>query len=299
VKVLLLTHPMPAAPYGTALLEALPDVTAVEYTPELSGEELAEVDAVLAWSFPPGLAGRLPRLRWVCAVSAGVDKLLVPDLDPEVPLSRILDPEQGQGIAQFVTLMALRHARQLPLYEGQARDHQWRRHPVAVVRSTVLVLGMGAMGSAVAGMLRAVGFEVRGWSRSEGRALDDVLPDADIVVCALPLTPHTRGLLDAGRFARMRRGAYLINIARGGLVVEADLIEAVRQGHLAGAALDVQQQEPLPPENPLWEVEGIIVTPHIAAQSSVDTIAGQFIAGLSCLLRGQMPPNQVDRQRGY
>ncbi|MED5619061.1 NAD(P)-dependent oxidoreductase [Ideonella sp. BN130291] len=299
MKVLLLTHPMPASPYGTALLEALPDVTAVEYTPQLGDAELAEVDAVLAWSFPPGVAGRLKRLRWVCAVSAGVDKLLVPELHPDVPVSRIVDPEQGQGIAQFVALMALRHARQLPLYERQARDHQWRRHPVAAVRSTVLVLGTGAMGSAVADMLRSVGFDVRGWSRQQGGALDDALAAADIVVCALPLTPQTHGLLDARRLACMRKGAYLINIARGHHVVEADLVDAVRSGHLAGAALDVQQQEPLPPDHPLWGVEGITITPHIAAQSSVDTIATQFVAGLRCLLRGEPPPQQVDRQRGY
>jgi len=232
-------------------------------------------------------------------VSAGVEKLLVPDLHPGVAVSRIVDPEQGEGIAQFVVLMALRHARQLPLYEAQARHHEWRRHPVAVVRSRVAVLGMGAMGRAVAEMVRAVGFDVRGWSRNEGGALEDVLGAADIVVCALPLTDQTRGLLDARRFAQMRQGAYLINVARGGHVVEPDLIEAVRSGHLAGAALDVQAQEPLPPGHPLWGVEGITVTPHIAAQSSVDTIAAQFIDGLRCLLDGRPAPQQIDRLRGY
>lgn len=299
MKVLLLTAPMPAAPYGTALLEALPDVSAIEYTPALSAHELAGVDAVLAWRFPDGVAEQLKSLRWVCAVSAGVEKLLVPGLAPHVPVSRVIDLEQAQGIAQFVTTMALRHARQLPLYERQARERDWRRHPVALVRSVVAVLGMGEMGRAIASMLRAVGFDVRGWSRSQGGPLDELLATADIVVCALPLTGETDRLFDAHRIARMRRGAYLINVARGGHVVESDLIDAVRSGHLAGAALDVQCHEPMPADDPLWGVDGITITPHIAAQSSVPVIAAQFIDGLRCLQRGEPPPNQVNRERGY
>jgi phosphoglycerate dehydrogenase-like enzyme len=274
-------------------------VAVLEHSPALDDAALADVDAVLGWQFPPGLAGRLPRLRWVCAVSAGVEKLLVPDLPAAVPVSRIVDPEQGEGIAQFVVMMALRHARRLPLYEAQARDRQWIRHPMAAVRSRVAVLGMGRMGQAVARLLQAVGFEVLGWSRREGGPLEAVLAAADIVVCALPLTPETEGFFDARRLAQMKRGAYLVNIARGGHVVEADLIDAVRSGHLAGAALDVQRREPLPADDPLWGVEGITVTPHIAAQSSHATIAAQFIDGLQRLQRGERPQNTVDRARGY
>lgn len=299
MKVLLLTHPMPAAPYGLALLEALPEVTALEYTDRVGDEELAQVDAVLAWQFPPGVVRRLTGLRWVCAVSAGVEKLLVPELPAHVPVSRIVDPEQCQGIAQFVVLMALRHARGLPLYERQAKDRQWRRHPVAAVDASVTVLGMGAMGSAIATLLRAVGFRVRGWSRTSGEPLEEVLGDADIVVCALPLTASTLGLLNAGRFAQMKRGAYLVNVARGGHVVEPDLVAAVSSGQLSGAALDVQAQEPLPAESPLWSTEGITITPHIAAQSSVATIAAQFVEGLRCLQRGEPAPRQIDRAKGY
>jgi phosphoglycerate dehydrogenase-like enzyme len=170
---------------------------------------------------------------------------------------------------------------------------------VAAVRAKVAVLGRGAMGGAVAALLAAVGFEVRPWSRSSGESLEEVLGDADFVVCALPLTPQTEGLLDARRFAQMKRGAYLINIARGAHVVEADLVAAVRSGQLSGAALDVQRREPLPADDPLWTVEGITITPHIAAQSSVATICEQFIEGLRRLQQGEPPPRQVDRAKGY
>ncbi len=299
MKTLLLADPMPAGWFNTAVRALAPDVPLTDYRRDMSDAELAEIDVVLGWRFPPGVAGRLPRLKWVCSVAAGVEKLLVPDLAAHVPVTRIVDVEQADGIAQFVAMMALRHVRQLPLYETQQLRREWTRMPVAAVRSRVAVLGMGTMGGAVARLLGAVGFDVRGWSRSTGGALDAVLAASDIVVCALPLTPQTDGLLDARAFALMPRGGYVINIARGAHVVEPDLIDAVRSGHLAGAALDVQRVEPMAADDPLWQVPGITITPHIAAQSSAATIAAQFVEGLRCLQRGEAPPNRVDRVRGY
>lgn len=158
---------------------------------------------------------------------------------------------------------------------------------------------MGEMGREVARLLEAMGFAVRGWSRSQGGPLEEVLGAAQTVVCALPLTPATQGLLNAQRSTQMPQGAYLINIARGGHVVEADLIAAVRCGHLSGAALDVQQHETLPADDPMWSVEGITITPHTAAQSSLQTIAAQFVAGYRCLQRGEALPKLIDQDRGY
>jgi len=299
MKTLLLTDPMPPGYFTKAILAIAPDARLVEYREGLTEAELAEIEVVLGWRFPPGVAGRLPRLRWVCAVAAGVEKLLVPDLAAHVPVSRIVDTEQAEGIAQFVVLMALRHARGLAGYQALQLERSWKRQPVAAVRSRVAVLGMGTMGGAIARLLGVVGFEVRGWSRRSGERLDDALAAADIVVCALPLTPETDRLLDERAFARMPAGSYLINVARGAHVVEPDLIAAVRSGHLAGAALDVQCREPMSADDPLWTVPGITITPHIAAQSSPQTIAAQFVAGLRCLERGEAPPQRVDRNRGY
>jgi phosphoglycerate dehydrogenase-like enzyme len=299
MKTLLLTHPLPSKVFADAVHAIEPKLALLEYHAGLADAELADVEAVLGWRFPSGVAERLPRLRWVCSVGAGVEKLLVPELPAPVRVSRIVDADQADGIAQFVVMMALRHARSLPAYEAQQRARQWTRQPVAALRSHVGVLGMGAMGSAVARMLQAVGFQVTGYSRHSGQSLQSVLGGSDIVVCALPLTPQTQGLLSAQALALMPRGSYLINIARGAHVVEADLIDAVRSGQLAGAALDVQSQEPLPADDPLWDVPGITITPHIAAQSSPHTIALQFVQGWRCLQRGEAPHNLVDRTRGY
>jgi phosphoglycerate dehydrogenase-like enzyme len=299
MKILLLTHPMPAGPFAAANHALAPCHELVEYRKDIDDAALADVEVVLGWHMPRGLAGRMPRLRWVCAVAAGVEKLLVDDLAGHVPVSRIVDAEQADGIAQFVVLMALRHARALPMYEAQQRGHAWRRSPVAAVRSRVSVLGTGAMGGVVMRLLAAVGFEARGWSRRSAEPLEAVLGASDIVVCALPLTPQTEGVLDARAFAAMPPGSYLVNVARGGHVVEADLIAAVRSGHLAGAALDVQRREPMAADDPLWDVPGITITPHIAAQPSVPTIAAQFVEGLRRLERDEPPPQAIDRARGY
>ena len=299
MNILLLTHPMPAAPFAAAIRALAPDHALIEYRPDLDAATLAEIDVVLGWQMPRGVAAKMPKLRWVCAVAAGVDKLLVEDLAEGVPVSRIVDVEQAEGIAQFVVMMALRHARALPLYEAQQHERQWKRNPIAAVRSKVAVLGTGAMGSVVVRLLGAVGFEARGWSRASAEPLESVLSTSDIVVCALPLTTQTEGLLNAQAFAAMPRGSYLINIARGGHVVEADLIDAVRSGQLAGAALDVQRHEPMPADDPLWTVPGITITPHIAAQPSTTTIAMQFVDGLRCVADGLPPPQAVDRARGY
>ena len=299
MKILLLTAPMPAEPFAAAIRARAPGHELLEYRRGIDDAELAGVEVVLGWQMPRGIAGRMPKLRWVCAVAAGVEKLLAEDLPPHVPVSRIVDAEQAEGIAQFVVLMALRHARALPMYEAQQHERRWHRQPVAAVRSRVTVLGTGAMGSVVLRLLAAVGFEARGWSRGSAEPLAAVLAQSDIVVCALPLTAQTQGLLDAAAFAAMPRGSYLVNIARGGHVVEPDLIAAVRSGHLAGAALDVQRNEPMAADDPLWSVPGITITPHIAAQPSTATIAEQFVDGLRCLERGEPPPQAIDRARGY
>lgn len=299
MKTLLLTHPIPADGFASAIRAIEPGLPLLEYRPRLTDEALADVDVVLGWRFPAGVAERLPGLRWVCSIGAGVDKLLVPGLAPQVRVSRIVDPEQATGIAQYVALMALRHARELPAYERQQQLRQWTRRPVGALRSSVGVLGMGEVGQAVAQMLRSLGFTVTGLRRSGGPTLEQVLRASEICVCALPLTPQTQGLLDARTLAWLPQGAYLINIARGAHVVEADLIAAVRSGRLAGAALDVQAHEPLPADDPLWTAPGITITPHIAAQSTPRTIAEQFVRGWHCVQRGEAPPNLVDRGRGY
>jgi phosphoglycerate dehydrogenase-like enzyme len=168
-----------------------------------------------------------------------------------------------------------------------------------MARHRVAVLGTGAMGGEIAAWLERCGLVVRGWNRRSPESFEALLAASEIVVCALPLTTETEGILDARAFALMPRGAYVVNVARGAHIVEPDLIAAVRSGHLSGAALDVQRREPLPADDPLWNVAGITSTPHIAAQPSTETIADQFVASVRALARGEALPNEIDRRRGY
>jgi len=299
MKVLLATQPMPAAIFIEAIRARAPDLGLLEYRSSLSDAELADVDVVLGWQMPPGLPARLPRVRWVCSVAAGVEKLLAPELAAQVRIARIVDREQAAGIAQFVVAMALRHARSLERYEAQQRARDWTRRPLPIARHAVGVLGTGAMGGEIAAWLERCGLVVRGWNRRSPESFEQVLAQSEIVVCALPLTAETEAILDARAFALMPRGAYVINVARGQHIVEADLIAAVRSGHLSGAALDVQRREPLPADDPLWSVPGITITPHIAAQPSTETVADQFVASVRALQRGEPMLNEVDRARGY
>ena len=296
--ILLLAEASMAAPLVAAITAQAPELQLLPFSRQLDDAVLARTEVVLGWRFPPGLAGRLPALRWVCSMAAGVEKLLVPDLAPGVAVSRVVDPDQALGIAQYVALMALRHVRELPLYEAQQAGRLWRRQPMAAARSRVAVLGWGEVGREIGRVLGALGFAVTPWQRRSG-PLAALLEASDIVVNALPLTTATEALLDAAAFAAMPRGGYLINIARGGHVVEADLVAAVLSGQLAGAALDVQATEPMPDADPLWAVPGISLTPHIAAQSSPATVAAQFVTGLRCLQQGAALPNPVDRTLGY
>ncbi|MEO5881549.1 MAG: NAD(P)-dependent oxidoreductase [Caldimonas sp.] len=299
MKVLLLTQPMPVAPYVAAISALAPELELVEYRSALSEAELATVEIALGWRLPPGLAARMPRLGWICSTAAGVEKLLAPELAPHVVVSRIVDPEQAAGIAQFVVTMVLRHARELERYALQQAQRAWSRRPLPIARHRVLVLGTGAMGGAIVDWLGRVGLHARGWNRRSPERLTALLGESDVVVCALPLTEATEGILDAHVFAAMPRGGYVVNVARGAHVVEPDLIAAVRCGHLAGAALDVQRREPMPDDDPLWSVSGITITPHIAAQPSPEVICGQFVAALRARQRGGPTPNAIDRALGY
>jgi glyoxylate/hydroxypyruvate reductase A len=306
MAVLLLTKPTPPAALAARIRELDPSIVCFE---DRATADLAKVDAILAWRLREGLAGSMPKLKLVGSTGAGVEKVIPADLPAPACVVRTIDPRVNLGLAQYVAMMALRHARDLPLYERQARERSWKRVPVDAAMQRVGVLGLGETGVTIARALYDLGFAVRGWSTRPkpelpypsfgAEALDAFLAETDILVCALPLTPETESILEAERLARLPRGAYLINVARGEHLVEADLIEAVRAGHLSGAALDVQRNEPLPPDDPLWDVEGITITPHIAGQASLDVVARQFVECYQAMRRGDPIPRAVDRAKGY
>lgn len=272
----------------------------------------AAIDALLAFRIAPGIASRLPALRFVGCAGAGVDEVLAtPDLAPDVPVTRAVDPLQGVRMAQYVALAALRHYRELPRFEAQQREARWcRPAPAPESEFAVGVMGFGSIGAPVVDVLARLGFPVAVWTRTPhaiaGAAAfagPDTLPAflarTRILVCALPLTAATRGLLDARALAELPAGAYLINVSRGHVLVEADLVAALDAGRLSGAALDVYAAEPLPPESPLWRHPKLLCTPHVAAEPRPEVAARQFVDNLRRARAGLPLVNVVDRARGY
>src|SRR5258706_9132565 len=269
-----------------------------------------EVEAIVAFRFTAGVAPRFPNLRLIASPGAGVDDLLAAgDIPAHVPIVRAIDPLQGLRMAQYVALMVLRLQRDLPRLEAQHQRAEWRRFGPDEER-TVGLLGYGTIGAPVAEALQHLGFPVAAWMRTPrpaatietftgSAALRPFLARCDVLVCTLPLTPETSGLLDAEAFASLPRGAYLINVSRGGVLREADLVAALDAGQLRGAALDVFATEPLPPDSLLWRRPEILCTPHVAAMPRSDEVARQILDNLRRARDGQALLNVIDRQRGY
>ncbi|MFG1345714.1 glyoxylate/hydroxypyruvate reductase A [Xanthobacter autotrophicus DSM 431] len=296
-----------------ALQAALPglDVRAARAGDGLVAGDPADVRYALVWKPPHGFFGRFPNLKLVINLGAGVDALVARDDLPHVPITRLSDPRMSQMMASFVLMCVLRHARDIPLLEKAQRERRWHFvSPRTAGEIKVGVLGLGELGGAAALELARQGFDVRGWSRT-ARALPgiachhglDALPgflaESDILVVMLPLTDETRGLLNAERLARLPRGAAFINVARGPVVDEAALVAALRAGQIGAATLDVFEVEPLPQDSPLWGMENVLITPHLASMAIPRSAAAQIAENIRRVEAGEEVANRVDPQRGY
>ncbi len=261
----------------------------------------AAVDAAVVANPEPGLLAGLPRLRLIQSLWAGVDKLLAdPTLPAAVPLARMVDPAMSAAMAETALWAVTGLHRRFFDYQAQQGQRLWQQHAQRRADDvTVRVLGSGAMGGAVAARLAAQGYRVSSWRARDGGALEVALRDAEIVLNLLPLTPATRGLLDARCFAAMRRGASLVNLARGAHVVDADLLAALDAGHLDRAVLDVFATEPLPAGHAYWRHPKVTLLPHVAALTDERSAAAVVAANLRALARGEALAHLVDRSRGY
>jgi glyoxylate/hydroxypyruvate reductase A len=289
-----------------------------EAGPEISfetAETIEDANAIrgaVVWSPPKGFFDAYPKLEVIAVLGAGADYLFVPGMRlPAVPIARIVDPLMAERIAGWVLATTLHFHRQLDLYQAQQCDRRWLRHEhpdFADVR--VGVMGLGTMGSATARLLARVGYDVAGWSRSaktvEGirsfsgeEELIPFLNRSDFLVCLLPLTAETRGILGAATFAALPKGAVILNAGRGAHLIEADLFAALEEGRLRAAALDVFGEEPLPEDHPLWTHPKILVTPHVASLTNPRTGAEQIVAALRTVRAGGVPENMIDPERGY
>ena len=261
---------------------------------------------------PIGELARYPNLKGIFSYGAGVEHLLQdPGLPRGVPIVRLIDPTLAQGVVQFIIERVLHMHRDFHRYPTFQRQGSWTTIDYPEARDRHIgILGCGYLGGEAARCLLRLGFSVAGWSRTpkavegiESFAGDDALipflERTRILVCILPLTPETTGILDARTLAALPEGANLINVGRGAHVVDEDLIAALDSGHLAGAALDVFHTEPLPADDPLWRHPNILLTPHAAGRAQGDGSPREVAENIARIRAGQPPRLTADPDRGY
>ena len=307
VKVLLQMPGHAVVEWRAALAVALPEANVATWP-----AAPAVVDYALVWRPPAELFERVRPGRAIFNLGAGVEALLsVPTLPPGVPVIRLEDAGMAEQMAEFVTQAVLSAYREADVYAAQQRACRWQPRPrLSKAEFGIGMLGFGVLAQAVAAALAPFGFPLAGWSRAR-KTMDGVasfagrgelrafLARSRVLVCLLPSTPDTRRLLDRTTLQCLPKGAHLINVARGDIVVDADLLALLDSGHLAGATLDVFRTEPLPADHPFWHHPRITVTPHTSAITQISASIAQVAAKIRQLEQGQAVTGVVDRARGY
>jgi len=295
------------AQWQTAFARALPtlDVHVWPNVPKV-------VDFALVLRPPPELFERVRVRQGIFNLGAGVDALLgLPTLPRDIPIVRLEDAGMAMQMAEYVTLAVLRAYREQDTYAVQQRERRWhQRVRWSKADFGVGLLGLGVLGKAVAAALRGFDFPVFGWTRSpralpgvttfaQADGLRQLLTRSRVLIAMLPSTAETTGLLNRQALMQLPQDSHLINVARGALLVEQDLLDLLDEGHLASATLDVFDAEPLPPGHRFWEHPKIVVTPHVSAVTLVDESATQIAGKMRAIVRGEPISGIIDRQRGY
>jgi len=293
-----------------ALQDALPAHRIVTID-EMSDDDKHRAEVAIVANPDPLDLSRLPNLKWVQSLWAGVERMVGELPDTTFSIVRMTDPQMAATMAEAVLAWTLYLHRDMPLYHSQQNQKLWRQHDVPLPgERTVGLLGLGHLGQRAAAKLVGQDFHVCGWRRSACHVdgvqtfygdggLDEMLAQTDILICLLPLTDQTRGLLNAKRLAMLPQGAALINFARGPIIDDSALIESLNNGHLRHAVLDVFTTEPLPAQSPYWDHPNVTVLPHISAPTNRTTASAIAADNIETFLKTGSIPAGVDRETGY
>ncbi len=272
-----------------------------------------DVTFAVLWNHPQGILAEYPNLKGIASMGAGIDHILNdPGIPHDLPVARIVDPGLVQSMSEYVLTAVLQHFRDFPAYQNNQQNRTWDTLPPKDInKCSVGILGLGKLGYDAAKKLHSVGFNVSGWSRQRKEypelaasyagwdELPDFLRKTNVLICLLPLTTETKGILNAQLFAQLPDQAYLINVARGAHLVEEDLLSAIKTGKLSGACLDVFVEEPLPDTHPFWDCSEITITPHIASITNPVTASRQVVENYHRAVNNQQLLNSVDLERQY
>lgn len=294
-----------------ALQQSLPETYTVLPIAALTPQQQIEAEVAIVANPNPADLMALPNLKWVQSLWAGVEALVVDTQGASFALVRMTDPQLAKTMAEAVLAWTLYLHRDMPRYRMQQTARLWQPHPCRLPQDrTVGILGLGKLGTAAAQTLSQQGFRVCGWKRSPANitgvttfhgpsGLFDMLQQTHILVCLLPLTPSTYGLLNRQTLGMLTKGAALINFGRGPIVDTDALIDLLNQGQLSHGVLDVFNEEPLPPQSPLWTHPSITVLPHISALTHKPTAAKIVADNITEFFQTGKIPASVDRQLGY
>lgn len=292
-----------------ALLDQSPDLEIYSY---LEDHPKEAIDMALVWKHPNGTLIDYPNLKCIASNGAGVDFIFEdPDAPKELPITRVVDDKLADDMSEHVLAVILSYLKNLDRHKinqmkGVWKPMQYRR----ISDFTVGIMGLGALGKVLAEDLVRFGFKVQGWANSEksinsvtcfvgNEGFPSFLHSTQILVCLLPLTESTTGILNKKLFERLPKDAFVINVARGGHLVDSDLLEMLDSGHLSGAGLDVYHEEPLPITHPFWQHSKVHMTPHYASVSDTGSVVPQILENYRRLQANEPLLNRVLADRAY
>jgi len=291
--------------WRTAIEKHMPGREVVEYP---STSDPKDIEYALVWKHPAGDLEKYPNLKAVFSLGSGVDYLDAFITLPDAPIFRLIDINMADDMALYTLYWVIHFQRLFGTYAAQQKRTEWTRYPTPLAPEyKVSILGLGAIGSHIAKALAKNGFDVSGWSRSPKTlvgvdcvhgedGLNSILPETDVLVCCLPFTKATYKSLDLAVLSKMKKGGAFINISRGAVVNEADLLTLLDSGHIGGAALDVFHAEPLPKNSPFWSHSDVHVTPHMSGATNPDTAVQIIAKEVTDFENGIMPPYPYMRE---
>jgi glyoxylate/hydroxypyruvate reductase A len=270
------------------------------------------VEFILAWNHTYGSLKNYPNLKCISSMGAGVDYLLKdPELPENVLLTRIIDPELSKTMFEFILAIVMNHLRGLTHFKQIQASKLWKPSGYQRIEDVRIgIMGLGEIGSYVAEHLMNLGFSVNGWAQNPkpnckakvylgSEELEAFMKSTDILICLLPSTPKTEGLLNKQTLHYLPKGASLINVARGDIIVDADLIHLLDSNHMKTASLDVFTEEPLPKNHPFWKHKKIDITPHVASLTNPKTVAPQIVENYHRMKKGKQILYEISREKGY
>ena len=295
--------------WSSILKKELPEHS-IEVYPSISHFE--SVEFLICWKPYKGLIDKFPNLKAIQSLGAGVDHIFEENsIDPSIQISKVVDHQLTHDMWEHTLAIVLSDMKHLPLHRETQKENIWKPKRYKRFKDVKIgILGLGAIGNYVARQFSDLGFDVLGWSKSEKSiegveshqgtsGLTTVCEQSDYLINILPLTPDTLGILNAQLFSKMKPSSYLINVGRGGHLIDQDLIDYLDSDHIRGAALDVFHIEPLPTNHPFWSHPKILVTPHIASLTHIDSVYPQVVENIRLLDQGKSLMNRIDVVKMY